>query len=300
MRNLLITGFLLALSLTGTSQELKCRVIVNSERVQISDRTVFRDMETAFTEFMNNTKWTGDQFTTQERINCNIILNLDPEQSDPMSGRYGASVQIISSRPVYNTDYETVVFNFGDKDWLFEYVTSQPLQFNENSFLNNITSLLAYYAYIVLGFDYDSFSELGGAPHFQKAWQIVTVAQQSGYPGWEQFNSIRNRYWLAENLMNSQMEPIRKASYEYHMKGLDIFQEKPDEARTNIYNGLKKIQTVNQARPRAILTISFIDTKANELSQIYSDGDLSLRRNVFNLLVNIDPTKRETFQTMVK
>ena len=282
------------------AQELNCRVIVNAERIQITERSVFKDMEIAFGEFINGTKWTDDIFETHERINCNIIINLDPEQSDPAIGKFGASVQILSSRPVFNSDYQSVVFNFADRDWLFEYVASQPLIYNDNSFVNNITSLLSFYAFVVIGYDYDSFSKNGGDPFFQKAWQIVTNSQQSGYPGWEQFNSIRNRYWLMENILNSQMAPIREAMYSYHLNGMDIFQEKPDEARTEIFDALKKIQTVNQIRPRSILTISFLDAKSTELTKVFSDGDLSVRRNVYNLLINIDPTKREVFNPMIK
>ena len=281
-------------------QELNCRVIINDDRVQTNERAIFREMETAFSEFLNNQKWTADEFTAEERINCNIILTLDPEGTNAGTGNFSASVQILSSRPVYNSSYETILLNFADRDWNFEFVQSQPLQYNENSFVNNITSLLSYYAFMILGFDYDSFSELGGTQYFQKAAQVVTNSQQSGYQGWEQFNSIRNRYWLSENVMNNQFEPLRKALYEYHIKGLDIFQEKPEEGRKNIANSLKKVLNVNQARPRSIMTISFLDAKTNELAQIFSEGDPAIRRNTFNLLVNIDPTKREAFQSMIR
>ncbi len=286
--------------LFGYTQELNCRVIINSDRIQTNERAIFSEMERSFSEFLNNQKWTDDEFAIEERIDCNIIITLDPEQSDPGLGRFGASVQILSSRPVYNSDYKTIVFNFADRDWVFEYVTSQPLQFNPNTFTNNLSAILGFYAYVIIGLDYDTFSPKGGDPYFQQAANIVSSAQQSGYPGWEQFNSIRNRYWLSENLLNNQMAPIREALYEYHLKGLDIFQEKPQEARQNISNSLKKILNVNQARPRAILTITFMDAKSNEIAQIFSEGDPALRRNVFNLLVNIDPTKRQTFQPLLE
>lgn len=284
----------------GHSQELLCKVSVNAERIQITERSVFAEMETALADFMNNTKWTNDQFLQDEKITCNLILTLDPEQSDPLSGRYSASVQVISSRPVYNTDYQSILLNFGDKDWIFEYLPSQPIYFNENSFTSNLSSLLSYYAYIIIGLDYDSFSKKGGDPYFQRAWQIVSQAQQQGYIGWDQFNSIRNRYWLIENILHTQMQPLREAYYEYHIEGMDKFAEAQDDARTTIYNSLKKLLNVNQARPRAIFTISFLDAKSNELKQIYSEGDPALRRNVYNLLVNIDPTKRDTFESMIK
>ncbi len=301
MRKLIfLISFLLLGPLVAFTQELNCRVIINDERINTNERSVFREMEIAFAEFMNNQKWTEQDFTVEERINCNIILTLDPEQTNPGLGNFGANVQILSSRPVYNTNYESIVFNFADRDWIFEYVSSQPLQFNENSFTNNLSALLAFYAFVIIGFDFDTFSELGGDPYFRDAANIINTAQQSGYPGWEQFNSIRNRYWLSENLLSNQMTPLREAQYAYHLTGLDILHEKPDEARTNISNALKKVLNVNQARPRSILTISFMDAKSNEIAQIFSEGDPNLRRNVFNLLVNIDPTKRETFQPLLE
>lgn len=286
--------------LAGQAQELLCKVTVNADRVQITERSIFAEMETAMADFMNNTKWTNDTFKEEEKINCNIILTLDPEQSDPLAGRYAASVQVISSRPVFNTDYQSILFNFGDKDWIFEYLPSQPIFFNENAFSSNLSSLLSFYAYIMIGLDYDSFSKKGGDPYFQRAWQIVNLTQQQGYIGWDQFNSIRNRYWLIENILHSQMQPLREAYYEYHLEGMDKFTESQEEARTTIYNSLKKVLNVNQSRPRAIYTISFLDAKSTELQKIYSDGDPALRRNVYNLLVNIDPTKREVFDEMIK
>ncbi len=287
-------------TLSTTAQELNCRVVVNAQQIQTTERNIFSDMETSFTQFLNNRKWTDDEFSSEERINCNIILTLDPNESTPSSGRWGASVQILSSRPVYNASYETVVFNFADRDWQFEYVQSQPLQFNENSFTSNITSLLAYYAYTIIGMDYDSFSELGGTRHFQIANQIVSNAQNSNYSGWSQFNSVRNRYWLSENLMGSNFEPLRKAVYEYHLKGLDVFMDDPEAARNSILNGLKLIQTANKSRPRSILTISFLDAKAEELSQIFKEGNPTQKRESYEILSKLDPSKSDTFKKIIE
>lgn len=281
------------------AQELNCRVIVAAEQVQTTERAIFQEMEVAFAEFMNTRKWTDDLFELEERINCNLIINISEM---PGIGRFEASVQILSSRPIYNTDYESVLFNFADRDWTFEYVQSQPLQYNDNSFISNITSLLAYYAYIIIGLDSDSFEDLGGSPYYEKAWQAVTNAQQTGYPGWEQFsnNRNRNRYWLGENLLGNQMEPIRKAYYKYHRLGLDDLSEKPDEARKEILESLVLVQKANNTRPRSILTISFLDAKTDELAQIFSKGNLKERRDAYNILTNIDPTKSEDFQVMLK
>ena len=280
-------------------QELNCRVIVNAQAIQSSDPSTITEMEVAFSEFLNNTKWTSDQFEIEERINCNIILTLN-DQSDPALGKYQASVQILSSRPIYNTNHETILLNFADRDWTFEYVSSQPIIYNENNFIDNLSSLLSYYALVIIGLDYDSFGKLRGEAYFNLAWRVVTNAQNSGYNGWDQFNSIRNRYWLVENLLNAQMKPIREASYQYHLQGLDHFLETPEEARKMISESIQKILKVNQARPRSILTISFLDAKTDELSQIFSKGDPSLRKRTYNMLVNIDATKRSDFAKMIK
>ena len=295
-----LSVILTLLSWAASGQELNCRVVVNAQRIQATERQVFTDMEVAFAQFLNNQKWTDDEYNQEERINCNIILTLDPTESQPSSGRWGASVQILSSRPVFGTDYETVLFNFADRDWQFDYVTSQPLQFNENTFTSNITSLLAYYAYTIIGLDYDSFSELGGTRYYQIANQIVSNAQNSNYTGWSQFNSVRNRYWLNENLLSSNFEPLRKAVYEYHLKGLDIFLEEPEQARNNILEGLKNIQTVNRSRPRSILTISFLDAKSEELAQIFREGDPNQKRQSFEILSKLDPSKTDTFQKILE
>ena len=202
--------FLLILfSFETFAQELNCRVIVNAQQVQTTERAVFAEMETEFAQFLNTTKWTPDDFEEEEVIKCNLVITISDM---PSIGVFQASVQVLSSRPVYGTGYESVVMNFADRNWDFEYVQSQPLRFNENTFTDNITSMLAYYAYMIIGYDYDTFSELGGTPHYERAFRIVNNAQQSNYPGWQQFNSVRNRYWLIENIQNPQLELEKRST----------------------------------------------------------------------------------------
>jgi len=167
------TSFLFLFFSSAHGQELNCKVVVNSDRVQTTERNVFRDMETSFTQFMNDTKWTNDQFSVEERINSNVLITIE---SMPSIGNYNATVVIQSARPVYNTSYETLLLNFADRDWQFQYTESQPLNYNDNTFSSNLTSMLAFYANIIIGLDYDSFSELGGNPYFSKALNIVTLA----------------------------------------------------------------------------------------------------------------------------
>lgn len=293
----LLSTLCILLSLALCSQELNCKVVVDAQQVQTTERGIFQDMETEFAQFMNNTKWTNDTFEEEETINCNLIINIS---SMPSIGVFEATVQIVSSRPVYGTNYETVLFNFADRDWTFEFVQSQPLNFNENTFTSNITSLLAFYAYVIIGMDYDSFEELGGEPHYEKAWNVVNNAQQSSFTGWQQFNSVRNRYWLVENLRNPQLEGIRNCLYSYHRNGLDILSEQKDEAEGNILSALSEVQKANRARPRSILTVSFMDAKADELTKLFAESSLVRRRQAYNLLNNIDPARSDSYKALIE
>lgn len=290
----------IALILAGLSvqaQELSCNVVVDRQQVSVSDPSIFDEMETDFAEFINNRKWTDDKFKPEERIKCNFLITIT---GVPSVGVYEATVQILSARPVYGTDYETVLLNFADRDWSFAYVPSKPIQFNENAFTDNISSLLSYYAYIILGLDYDSFSPLGGTPYYQEAFQIVNNAQQSSFPGWQQLGNTRNRYWLIENLLSASLEPVRQAMYTYHRQGLDIMREEPDEARNKIAECLQNIQKANRSRPRSILTISFMDAKATELANIFSSGSPTVRKKAYGILTSIDPSKTDRFKPIIE
>lgn len=278
------------------SQELTCQVNINSQQVQTTERAVFDEMEEEFTDFLNELALSEDRFENQEKIKCIVQITLE---SSPEIGIYTGAVQIISVRPVYNTNYETTMINFADRDFNFEYTQAQPLNFNENTYNANITSMLGYYALMILGYDYDSFTLMGGDPFFDKARQVVNSAQASNQAGWDQFNSVRNRYWWLNNINDPLMKPFREAMYEYHLRGMDIMTEKPDEARATILEALKKIQQVNQAKPRSILVISFIDAKAEELVKVFSEGETGVRRQVYEILRKIDPSKTEQFKEII-
>ncbi len=278
------------------AQELQCQVVVNAERAQTTDRQVFRDMENAFARFMNDRKWMDDFFMPEEKIHCNIVITIDQMIS---VSSYRATVQIQSSRPVYHTSYESLVFNFADRDWVFEYVESTPLDFNENQFTSNLTSMLAYYAYIIIGIDYDTFSKFGGTPMFQKALNVVNVAQNTELPGWRAFQNNRNRYWLIDNLLNQNLQPIRAGYYLYHRQGLDIMIDKPDEARKNILQCLKDIKTADTQLPNSILKISFFDAKADELTDIFKQAQPAIKNEAYNLLAQLNPKNIDKYKTIV-
>jgi hypothetical protein len=288
--------FILAFFTTpALSQELNCKVTINADQIQTSDRTVFKDMERAIATFLNTRKWTSDTYKINERINCGIFLNIGKM---PSIGVFSASAQITVARPVYNSNYETVLLNFADRDWEFEYIESQPMEYNDNTYLNNLTSMLAFYAYIILAMDYDSFGELGGNPYVQKALIVANNAQSSNRPGWIAQGSTRSRYSLLADLNNPQMADLRKNTYNYHRLALDTFDKDPDQSRSKILDVLKNVKKIWTIYPSSILVISFFDTKSIELAKIFSQGSLNIRREAYDILTALDP-KRNVYQSII-
>ena len=293
----IILFIILGLPLPNLAQELNCAVSINATQIQTSYAGVFKDLENAIEQFMNGRKWTNDTYKTHEKIVCNFLITITKM---PAIGSFSASVQVQSARPVYNSTYTSLLFNFADREWEFEYIESMPLEYNDNTFTSNLTSMLAYYAYLMIGLDYDSFSELGGTPYFQRALAVVNNAQQSNLPGWQAIGSNRNRYWMVENLNNPQMTDLRKAIYNYHRLGLDTFETNPDESRQVILNGLREIKKVRDVNPNSILVVSFFDAKGKEIANIFSDGNIQVRRQAYDIVTAIDPSNRTTYEKMIQ
>lgn len=286
---------LLLLTLPAFAQELNFKVTVNAELIQTTDRAVFKDMERAFANFLNTRKWTTDTYKNYEKINCAIFLNISKM---PSIGNFAASAQITAARPVFGSNYETVLLNFADREWEFEYIESLPLEYNDNAYIANLTSMLAFYAYIVLGFDYDSFGEMGGNPYFQKALQVVNNAQPFNRPGWQALGSNRSRYSLIENLNNPQMQELRKNTYRYHRLALDTYSKNPDGARDIILDILRNVKKAWTINPSSIFVVTFFDAKASELVNVFSEGNLTVRREAYDILTSIDP-KRNIYQKII-
>jgi hypothetical protein len=287
-----------AFLLVGSSllaQELNCKVTINADQIQTTDRSVFKDMERAIANFLNTRKWTTDSYRNHERINCGLFLNISKM---PSIGNFQASAQITSGRPVFNSNYEAVVLNFADREWEFEYYESQPLEFNDNNYLNNLTSMLAYYAYIIIGMDYDSFSELGGTPYFQKALTVVNNAQPAARAGWAALSGNRNRYNLIENISNPQMLELRKNTYRYHRLALDTFEKDPEQGRAIILDVLKNVKKIWSVYPTSIFVITFFDAKSNELVNVFTSASLQTKREAYDILVAID-SKRNIYQKIM-
>ena len=296
MRKILVL-LLTALPLFSFAQELNCSVSINASQIQTSDAGIFNDLENSIEQFMNGRKWTNDAYKNHEKIVCNILITITKM---PSIGSFSASVQVQSARPVFNSSYTSLLFNFADREWEFQYIESMPLEYNDNTFTTNLTSMLAFYAYLIIGLDYDSFSELGGTPYFQRALAVVNNAQQSNMPGWQAIGSNRNRYWIIENLNNPQMIDLRKAIYNYHRLGLDTYESNPDQSRQVILNGLRDIKKVRDINPNSILVVSFFDAKGKELADIFSEGSIQVRRQAYDIITAIDPSNRSNYEKIIQ
>ena len=235
--------FLIILPVLVNAQELNCNIQISAQRIQGSNRQVFESMQKDLYEFMNNTVWTNHVFSYAERIDCNILINLTDQLS---ADEFKGTIQIQLSRPVFNTTYKSTVLNFIDNSFQFKYVEFQPLEFDPSTYRSSLVSVLAYYTYMILGFDYDTFSPLGGTEFFQMAEKIVTTAQNAPEPGWKPYDGSRNRnrYWLVKNALDKEYESVRQFNYEYNMNGLDRMESKISEARTSMVESLKLIQDV--------------------------------------------------------
>ncbi|HAH37013.1 MAG TPA: DUF4835 domain-containing protein [Algoriphagus sp.] len=299
MKKLLFAILFLGLGLRVSAQELNFTVIINSDRARIQNTNIFDQMKTSFEQFLNGRSWTSDEFRPEERIKGNLLITINEV---PQVGIYSATVQIQTVRPIYGTDYESLVFNFADRNWNFEFIESQPLEFNRFTFLNNISSLLAFYANIALGLDYDTFENKGGDPFFAIANDIVNNAQQSGRAGWVQSTSDRrNRYWLINDIYTSSVfSSISEAYYLYHRQGLDILQIEPDQAYKNILEAIKLVANANKTQPNGIFTISFMDAKSDEISNVLKNAPLEIRTEAVELLLQVDPNNARKYNELLK
>lgn len=282
-----------AFGLLGRSQELRCNISISSTKIQGANRNIFRTMQADLYEFMNNRKWTDHVYSMEERIECNIFIQLDEQIS---SDEFKGSMTVQLRRPVFNSSYETTLLNIRDKDFQARYVEFQPLEFNETSNQNNLTSLMAYYAYILIGMDYDSFSPEGGTEYFQKAQQLVNNSQNAREPGWKAFESERNRYWLVENLLNRSYAPFRQCIYRYHRMGLDQMSDRVEEGRMEMAESLKLIQRVFRMRPSLYILQIFFDAKADEMVNVFSGSYPDEKNRILAILNEVDPSNGSKYE----
>ncbi|MBA9075629.1 DUF4835 family protein [Rufibacter quisquiliarum] len=287
------------LPLLTWAQELRCEVVVNSEQVQVTDRQIFQDMQNAISEIMNNTRWTNDLYQNEERIRCKLFITV---KGMPRIGFFEANTQIVSSRPTYGTGYETTVLSFVDTRFTFDYTQAQPLQYAPNTYTSNLTALLSFYAYTIIGMDNDSFSRMGGAAALSEANNILNLVNSAGAAseGWTSNTDTRNRYWLVNNLLDPQFEQLRAANYLYHRQGLDLMIQDPEKARQNMLEALRNIQQVAQRRPGTVAVRSFFEAKSTELANAFATATPAQKQQAYELLTQVDPTNRAKYEPLLK
>ncbi|PIB38145.1 DUF4835 family protein [Maribacter sp. 4G9] len=249
------------------AQELNCTVTINSDQVSQTNQQIFKTLERSLSDFVNKNKWTNRVYKENERVNAQMFITITDYESDRFSG----NIQIQSSRPVYNTSYESPVFNYKDNQLNFQYIEFQPLVFNENVFESNLVAVVAYYVYVILGLDADTFSLEGGTDFYRKAQSIVTQAQGSNYSGWTQ-TTDRSRFELVDNLLSNTYKEYRVAMYNYHRKGLDILADNNSTGKQIIAGTMNLFQIMINRRPNAFLIQTFFDAKSEEIQNIFSDG----------------------------
>ncbi|HNR42052.1 MAG TPA: DUF4835 family protein [Bacteroidales bacterium] len=305
MRYYLLKGLFLAMGLISCrgqllSQELNCNVQISAQKIQGSNRQVFETMQRDIYEFMNNSVWTNNVFSYAERIDCNMLINLTEQLS---ADEFRGTIQIQLRRPVFNTTYNSTMLNFVDNNFQFRYVEFQPLEFDPNSYRSSLVSVLAYYAYVILGIDYDSFSPDGGTEFYRIAEKIVTNAQNASEPGWKPYDGSRNRnrYWLIKNLLDDEYKGVRRFIYDYDRNGLDRMESSMPEARTNIVESLRHLQGVYRNRPDPYMYLIqiILESKSDELVNIFSSAFPEEKARVVEILNEIDPGNKTKYQKIL-
>jgi hypothetical protein len=295
LRKIFLSLTFITIILNARAQELNCVVQVITPTIDASDKSIYETLQTSIREFLNNRTWTQDQFLNQERIECSILINVKSRVS---TDQFDATIQISTGRPVYKTSYKAPLLNILDKDFTFRYVQDQTLEFDEASITSNLTAVLAYYANLIIGFDYDTFSENGGSPYFAKAQTIVSAAQNLPDKGWKAFESTQNRYWITENLLNVSFRPLRTSLYKYHRLGFDRMSENLPESRTVVLESIQELKKVYQDKPNSYLMQVFFDAKADELVNLFNAASTDEKTRIVQVLNQIDPAHTSKYNTI--
>jgi hypothetical protein len=299
MKKKLFLFLLFILPFATYAQEIISTITINTPKLQTADPKLFVNLKSALQEFINNRKWTDDNYKSEEKIELNVIITINKEISQTA---FEAQLTIQASRPVYNSAYNSVMIQHLDKDFYFSYGEFEVLDFTEGSFSSNLTSTIAYYVYVVLGLDYDSFAELGGDKYLNKALDILNAVPRGASKGWTMQDGDRNRYWLIENLLNVRMQGFRRGMYQYHLLGLDRLSN--EETRADGLAGIEKALTsardANQAVPASMLIQTFVNTKRDEILNIYSVADLRTRRRIYDIMIKIDGTHAADYQKLTQ
>jgi hypothetical protein len=268
MSNRIALFFLLLFFGMAQAQQLNCTVTVNSEKISNANPNTFKTLEKSISEFVNKTDWIGSDFKQSEMINCSMYITLNTYDSN----QYSATIQVQSSRPVYNSTYTTPVVNINDKDFNFSYVEFENLIYDPTNFSSNLVSVLSFYSFVIIGMDADTFGDKGGSPFLETAQEICIVAQQGGSKGWALSDGTQNRYFLINDMLSATYSPFREAMFQYHYDGLDNMANDLKTAKQNIVASIKTLSKLYSVRPNAYLTRVFFDAKADEIVSIFSGG----------------------------
>lgn len=296
---IILTISLLLVCFGLQAQELQCQVTVNSDQIEGSNKSIFNTLQTSITEFVNTTRWTNMTFTDAERIECSMMIVVQSVTDN----LFIAELQVQARRPVYGTSYTTTLLNFKDNYFNFTYQEYDRIEYQPSSVTSNLAAMLAYYCYLIIGHDMDSFSRLGGTPYFQQCENIVSMAQSaslenSELTGWQAFGSNRNRYTLTNNLMDEAFQGYRNFYYEYHRLALDQMATNAANARARIAEGLPVLREANRSRPATYLINTFLDAKSDELTNIFKRGTSDEKEQAYSILMDIDPTRNTLYETI--
>jgi hypothetical protein len=298
MRKIIFTGICFLLCVPAHAQELRCNLGINSSKIQGTNKSIFQTLQKDLNEFLNNRAWTLNKYATDERIECNFFLTITDQ---PGTNEFKGTLQIQSSRPVYGSSYISPVFNFLDNDISFTYIEYDLIEFNDQTYTSALSSIFAFYVYIILGFDYDTFALRGGTEYFKNAERIVVNAQGAIEKGWRPYEGSRNnRYWMIENILNYKYDAERSAYYKYYRLGLDQMSGRISEGRANITEALLDIQKVYRERPDMYLFFLkiFFDAKADEIVNIYSEATEQERLRAYQILSEVDKANEKKYVTL--
>ncbi|WP_411768863.1 DUF4835 family protein [Winogradskyella sp. A3E31] len=281
-------GFLAFLiSFTSLSQELNCTVTVVAQQTGNDNNVVFRTLERQLTEFINNTTWTNQTFRPSERIECSMVINIQNYNNDAFSG----TLQVQSSRPVFNSSYKTPIYAFNDKDFQFNYLEYQNLVYNPNQFESNLISMLSFHIYIMLGMDADSFAPNGGDEHYVQAQVIANYSQQGNAKGWKLSDGLQSRFALIDNILSPTYKEFRSTMYTYHREGLDVMSTAAKKGKDQIAASIIDLQQMHRRRPNSFIMRVFFDAKANEIADIFKGGPSINVTKVIDVLNTVSPNQ---------
>ena len=281
------------------AQELQATVNINTPMLQTTDPEVFKELENAMTEFLNSQRWTDEDYEAEERIQVNIQINITDELA---ANEFKGDFIIQSTRPVYGSDYQSVLVSTVDKGVTFTYAQFQPIQYSQNLYIDNLSSVLSFYAYIIIGMDYDSFSPFGGDEYFLIAQEILNIVPNnltSKYKGWRAQDGNNNtRYWMVENLLNPRMRPIRQSIYDYHRLGLDMMHKDVETGKVVIEKAIEAVGVVNKTQANSMIVTMFADAKGNEIIEIFKEGTREQKANVQQVMSKMDPSNSNRYRSI--